>query len=172
MNMKKHKRIFILGQPGAGKAILAKTLAEKLNWQFIDADLGLEYHIGRILGEMIGNQGEEAFHHCLSEILAYQLSKENIVVATDASIISSEINRQLLSSEFVVYLKVSTPVQLERLLSHNPAPLLPINDPKAFLDKLHHERDSLYDKAANFSVNTDNNDLSDHVLNIIKAYEK
>jgi shikimate kinase len=168
--MSQTKRIFIIGHTGAGKAVLAKALAEKLGWQFIDADLGLEAHIGRTLSEIVGKHGEEAFHQCESEILTQLLDKENIVVATNASIVSSEKNKQLLSSEFVVYLKVSTPVQLERT-AHNPGPLLP-TDRKAFLDKLHHERDGIYEKAASFSVNSDDNALEAHVLSIIKKIEK
>ena len=90
------KRIFIIGHPGAGKALLAKTLANKLGWQFIDADLGLESRLGRTIHELLGKNGEEAFYACESELLSNQLSLENIVVATDASIACSETNQHLL----------------------------------------------------------------------------
>jgi len=33
--MSQIKRIFIVGHPGAGKALLAKALAEKLGWRSI-----------------------------------------------------------------------------------------------------------------------------------------
>jgi shikimate kinase len=165
--MSQYKRIFIIGHPGAGKALVAKTLAEKLGWQFINADLGLEFHIGRTLNEILGKHGEKAFHHCASEILANQLQKEKIVVTTDASIVCHEKNRQLLSAEFVVYLQVSTPMQMERT-SRNPAPLTN-TDLKIFLDKLHQERDSLYDQVASLSIHSDNSALEEHVSTIIKT---
>lgn len=163
--MSSYKRIFIIGHPGAGKAMLAKTLAEKLGWQFIDIDLGLEFRVGRILPEIIGKQGEKAFHDCESEILATQLLKENIVVTTDPAIVCSEKNRQLLSSEFVVYLKVSIPVQIERT-SREPTPLL-TNELSQFLDELHQERDSLYEHLASASINSDDSALEMHVLRIV-----
>jgi shikimate kinase len=168
--MSQYKRIFIIGHSGAGKGVFAKALAEKLGWKFIDADFALAPSIGRSLVDIIGSQGEEAFHHCLFDILSYQCSKENIVVTTDDSIVCHEKNRQLLSSEFTVYLKVSTPVQLERI-SHN-RPLLPLADYKAFLDKQHQERDSLYEKSASFSISSDDGALENHVLSIIKTMEK
>lgn len=173
--MSQYKRIFIIGHSGAGKGILAKAVAEKLGWQFLDADFSLAPSIGRSMSEIIGDQGEKAFHHCLSEILSHQLSKENIVVTTDDSIVCNEKCRQLLSSEFTVNLKVSTAVQLERM-SHN-RPLLPLADYAAFLDRLHHERDALYEQVASFSVNSDlatpdNNGLEEHVLSIVKAIGK
>ena len=56
-------------------------------------------------------------------------------------------NKQLLSSEFVVYLKVSTPIQMERL-SRNSTTLLPVKDYTTFLDAMHRERDSVYEQAS------------------------
>lgn len=170
--MSKYKRIFIVGHAGAGKAVLAKALAEKLGWKFINADFGLAPIIGRSLNEIVGKQGEEEFQHCLSEILAYQRSQENIVVTTDDSIICSDKNRQLLAAEFTVHLKVSTSVQLDRVRISNNRPLLPIADYKVFLDKLHHERDSLYNEAASFSISSDNGAVDEHVLSVINAFEK
>ena len=168
--MVSYNRIFIIGHPGAGKALLAKTLAEKLGWQFVDADLGLEIRIGRTLPDIIGKQGENAFHDCEFEILATQLTKDNLVIITDPAIVDSEKNRQLLSSEFVVYLKASTPVQMERT-SREPTPLLS-NGLMPFLDKLHQERDSLYEKLANLSINSDDSALEKHVLRIVNVILK
>lgn len=165
--MNKYKRIFIIGHSGAGKGVLAKALAERLGWKFIDANFGLAPSIGRPLTEIIGSQGEKVFLHCLSDILSHQKRQENIVVTTDDSIVCADKNRELLSSEFVVYLKVSTPVQLERI-SHN-RPLLPLDDYKAFLNKLRQERDDLYEKVASFSISSDDGAIDEHVLSIIKA---
>ena len=168
--MNQPKRIFIVGHSGAGKAMLGQALAQKLNWQFIDADFALTPSIGRSLVEIIGEQGEKSFHHCLSDILSYQISKENIVITTDDSIVCNEKCRQLLSSEFTVYLKVSTTVQLERIANNRP--LLPVSDYKSFLNKLHDERDALYDQVASFSISSDDGALDEHVLKIITAFEK
>jgi shikimate kinase len=168
--MSQPKRIFIVGNSGAGKGVLAQALAKKLDWTFIDADFGLAPTIGRTMAEVLGNKGEEAFHHCLSAILSNQLSKENIVVTTDDSIVCFDKNRELLSSEFTIYLKVSTPVQLERI-SHN-RPLLPVTDYQAFLNNLHRERDDLYDQVASFSLSSDDGAIEEHVLSIVKAIEK
>lgn len=165
--MNEYKRIFIVGQPGAGKALLAKTVAEKLGWQFIDADLSLETRIGCTLHDMIGSTGEEAFYNCEAEILSFQINQENIVVATDASLVCTEANRQLLSSEFVIFLQVSTAMQIERL-SRSFSPLLPTNSLESFLEKLHRERDELYAQAANLSLNSDENALEKHVNSIVK----
>ena len=166
--MNQPKRIFIIGHSGAGKGVFAAALAKKLSWQFLDADFALAPSIGKPLIQILGKQGEENFHQCLLDILSNQISKENIVVTTDDSIICSNKSRQLLASEFTVYLKVSTPVQLERI-AHN-RPLLSIVDYKAFLDKLHHERDSLFEEVATLTIESIS--VEEDVNKIIKALEE
>ena len=168
--MNKHKRIFIIGHSGAGKGVLAQALAKELGWKYIDSDFSLAPSIGRSMTDILGSQGEEAFHHCLSDILSHQQRQENIVVTTDDSIICHEKNRQLLASEFTVYLEVSPSVQLERI-SHN-RPLLQNPDYKAFLGTLRHERDDLYNQVASFSISSDDGDIPGHVASIIKAFRK
>jgi shikimate kinase len=120
------------------------------------------------LSDIVGKQGEKDFHHCENQILTAQLSKHNIVLTTDASVVDDEKNRKLLSSEFVVYLKVSTPIQLERL-SRNSEELLPIIDLKSFLNKLHDERDDMYEQVSSLTISSDNSALESHVQSIVKV---
>ena len=167
--MNKPKRIFIIGHMGAGKGILAKTLAEKLGWKFVDADFGLEHMTSKTLTEILGKQGEETFQHSQTQIVEHLIKQENIVVTTDSSILATEKSRKLLSTEYVVYLKVSLPIQVERY-AHNYIALLPATNHKAFLEKLHHERNDLFEKAASFSLSSDDGEIEKHVASIIKAY--
>ena len=164
--MNPYKRIFIIGQPGAGKDFLAKTLAEKLGWEFINANLDLEMRVGRIVDEIIGTTGLKEFHDCQAEILSSQLNKENIVVTTDAGIVCYEKSAQLLANECVVFLQVNLPVQLERL-SKNQPPLLK-TELKDFLEKLHVQRDELYEDMANISIDSSDSALEKHVTTVMK----
>lgn len=149
--MIKPKRIFIVGHMGAGKALLSEALAKKLDWRYIDANPSLERYIGRSLSEILGVQGEAAFHRCEAEIISHYKGEEHVVVLLEEAVITTEENRKLLDSEFVIYLKVSTSVQIERMQSGR-TPLLPIADLKAFLDKQHLERDSLFEEVATLIV--------------------
>lgn len=151
--MIKPKRIFIVGHMGAGKALLSEALAKKLGWQFVDANPSLERYIGRNLNEILGKQGEEAFHRCEAEIISHYMGKEHIVIVMEESVIATEENRKLLSSEFVIYLKVSTSTQMERMKGGR-IPLLPIADMKVFLDKQHVERDHLFEEVATLTIDS------------------
>lgn len=166
--MAKPKRIIIVGHMGAGKSLLAKALAEKLNWKYVDANLGLERFIGKRLHEILGKQGEEALHQCEADILDYYKNKENVVLVMDDTVIVTENNRKLLSSEFVVYLKVSTPTQIERM-SYGPISVFPIDNNQAYLDKLHDERDYLFEEVATITVDTKS--IEDDVKTVLEKIE-
>jgi len=161
------KRIFVVGHMGAGKTLLSEALAKKLNYQFIDANPSLERYIGRSLSEIFGRQGEEAFHQCEAEIISHYSNKDHVVVMLEEAVVVSEKNRQLLSSQFVVYLNVSIEIQLERM-KDGRAPLLPIADIKQFLEKQHNERDRFYDAVATLTV--DSVDVEKDVETIMKAF--
>lgn len=167
--MSKYERIYIVGHSGAGKGVLAKALAKKLGWKFIDADFGLSPSIGRSLKDIIGTQGEVLFHQCLTDILSSQKTMEHIVVTTDDSIVCTPKNQKLLSSDFVVWLQVSPDVQLERI-GHN-RPLIPRSDYEAFLNTQRKERDDLYSQVADFSISSDDGDIDSHVVQIINAID-
>lgn len=167
--MNKPKRIFIIGHMGAGKFLLTEALAKKLGWELIDANPSLERYIGRSLNEILGKSGEEAFHRCENEILSHYIDKKHIVVVLEESVIATKENRKLLSSEFVIYLKVSVPTQLERMKGGR-VPLLPIADMKAFLEKQHSERDHLFEEVATLTI--DSVSVEDDVSKIMKTLEE
>ena len=167
--MNKPKRIFVVGHMGAGKALLSEALAKKLAWQYIDANPSLERFIGRSLNEIFGMQGEEAFHRCEADVISHYIGKEQVVVVLEESVIATEENRKLLSSEFVIYLKVSTTKQLERM-KDGRIPLLPVSDMKAFLDKQHSERDHLFEEVATLTIESIS--VEEDVNKIIKILEQ
>jgi len=165
--MAKPKRIFVVGHMGAGKALLAEALAKKLGWTYIDANPSLERYVGRSLHEILGKQGEEAFHECEAEIISHYIEKDHVVVVMEEAVIATEKNRKLLSPECVIYLKVSTPTQIERMASGR-IPLLPIANLKTFLDKLHHERDSFFEEVATLTIESAS--VEDDVNKIMKSF--
>lgn len=163
--MNSKKRVFLVGHPGAGKAVVAKHLAEKLGWKFVDADLGLETRIGSTIPDILG-QGENNFYSCQHEILSELCSKDNIVVTTDPSAVCSDKLCEILSSEFVVYLMVSMPVQISRT-SPQAEFLLSKLDRKSLFEKLHQDRDALYQKVSSMQINSDNSAIEEHVTDIM-----
>ncbi len=161
--MNKPKRIFVIGHMGAGKFIFTDALAKKLGWQIIDANPSLERYIGRHTRDILGEQGEKAFNRIQAEIIHHSLKKENVVVLLEECAVTSEQCRQLLSSEFVVYLKVSIPTQLGRM-KNGRVPSLPV-EMKSFLEKQHHDRDAFYEEIATVTVESEGFSDQDSEIN-------
>ncbi|KTC93841.1 MULTISPECIES: shikimate kinase [Legionella] len=162
-------RIFIVGHMGTGKFIFTEALAKKLGWQLVDANPSLERYIGRLTRDILGEQGEASFNRCQADIISHCIGKENVVVLLEECIVSSEQCRKLLSSEFVVYLKVSIPTQLGRM-KNGRVPSLPVDDMKSFLEKQHQERDAFYEEVATLVVESVG--YSDQILEINKIIEE
>jgi shikimate kinase len=167
--MQKPKRIFIVGHMGAGKFVFTEALAKKLAWEIVDANPSIERYIGRQTRDILGEQGEAAFNRSQADIITHCKNKENIVVLLEECVVSSGQCRELLSSEFVVYLKVSIPTQLERMKTGR-VPSLPVDDMKHFLEKQHLERDAYFEKIATLIVESEG--CSDHVSEINKIVEE
>ncbi|MBX9586275.1 MAG: LuxR family transcriptional regulator [Gammaproteobacteria bacterium] len=157
-------RIIIVGHPGAGKAVLARALAEKLGWKFIDADYGIEVKTGAIIQDVLGEEGVKSLRMTEHNILSQPL--EHTVITTDVGIVTSKKNREMLKKDYVVFVTVSLPVQLERML-HHEVPLLINSDRNKLLTDLH-DRDQWFNEVAKFTVNTDDNALHNHVEAVIK----
>jgi shikimate kinase len=167
--MTKPKRIFIVGHMGAGKFVFTEALAKKLEWQIVDANPSIESYIGRQTRDILGEQGEAAFNRCQADIISHYIGKENVVVLLEECVVSSEQCRKLLYPEFVVYLKVSIPTQLDRM-KKGRVTSLPVEDMKNFLEKQHHERDAFYEEVASLIVESVG--YSDQVSEINKMVEE
>ena len=160
------KRLFILGLPGAGKALVARTVAKKLDWKYIDADLGLEHQIGDHIAEILDDSGLKNFLKTQGRVLSQLKEKDNVVVTTDTSVVLSDENRELLHNEYSIYIKASVPTLIERY-EHNPVPLLGNTNRKTLLDKLYKDRDNLYEQTAHLTIDTDIDYFDEHVSRIL-----
>lgn len=171
--MNKVKRIFVLGHPGAGKGLFSQSLAKALNWAFINADLELEITIGLPIHEIIGESGFKAYQKTQAAIINSLEKKTNTVVATDGPIIDCAKLTQLKQSaeDFIVYLKTTTKVQLDRTIRRQET-LLDEHHRKDLYDKLHSLRDEKFEKISNLIVDGNHTDIDSQVNEVIFALKK
>lgn len=107
--------IILIGMPGAGKSTVGVLLAKTLGMQFIDTDIALQEVSGRLLQEMIDEDGPEAFL-ALEEQTLLSLRVQNTVIATGGSAVYSRQAMEHLSrNATVVYLKISFEEMEKRL---------------------------------------------------------
>jgi shikimate kinase len=108
--------IYLIGYRGCGKSTAGKLLAEKLHWNFIDADQVLEAREGRSIRAIFSEEGEPYFRDIESEVLLSLSKGSKTVVATGGGVILRPQNREILrDTGFVVWLTAPAEALWERI---------------------------------------------------------
>lgn len=108
--------IFLIGYRGTGKSTVARLLAEKLGWDWIDADALLEARQGRTVAQIFQEETETGFRNHEAELLAELCRLQKHVVATGGGVILRSSNRELLrQAGTVVWLSAEPATLWQRL---------------------------------------------------------
>ncbi len=78
------KNIVLIGMPGTGKSVVGRALAERLDYEFVDADDIITETTGKTLPEILREDGLEAFFQ-IEEQVGRTLEREDTVIATGGS---------------------------------------------------------------------------------------
>ena len=84
MNREKNRNIILIGMPGSGKSTLGVLLAKALGRRFVDTDLLIQEREGRLLQDIIDNDGIEKFLQIEEQVLL-SVDVEHAVIATGGS---------------------------------------------------------------------------------------
>lgn len=160
--------LFLVGPMAAGKSSIGRFLAKRLNKKFCDSDVEIEKRTGVDIKWIFDLEGEEGFRQREAAVIAELTRDTNVVLATGGGSIVTPENRKFLAKYgIVVYLKVSIECQLQRLVDDDKRPLIDVSDRHSMLLKLLHERENLYRKIANFTVETDSRSIASVAQEII-----
>lgn len=104
---KKKQNITLIGMPSAGKSTVGVLLAKRLGYSFLDVDLVIQEKTGKLLKEIIKEQGMDGFLEVENRINA-GVEAERAVIAPGGSVIyGKEAMAHLKALGLVVYLKIS-----------------------------------------------------------------
>ena len=110
--------LFLIGYRGSGKTTVGRIVADRLGWDFIDADAVLEERYGQTIREIFAAEGEAGFRDKETAVLADLCGRTNTVIATGGGIVLREQNRQRLKQHgFVAWLTADPPTLLARIQS-------------------------------------------------------
>ena len=88
------KNIFLIGYRGAGKTTVAKILAQKMGWSWIDADAALEECCGRSIRAIFAEEGEAGFRDREAAVLEALCGARGQVIATGGGVVLRPANRE------------------------------------------------------------------------------
>jgi len=158
--------LILVGMPGAGKSTVGVVLAKRLGHGFVDTDLMIQMRSGRLLQDIIDEEGIEAFRDIEEQTLC-EFDVCNAVVATGGSAVYSEAAmRHLASIGMILFLDV--PLAELELRLENMSTRGVVIDPGATLADLYAERLPLYRHWAEITVDAAGKNLEDVVEDICR----
>lgn len=143
-------RILLVGFMAAGKTTVGRTLAERLDWEFVDFDEEIERRTGLSVPEIFEQEGAETFRALEKEVTEDLADKRRVVLAPGGGWITQpELLEYFDTETLVVWLRI-TPEEVvrraSRTLSHRPL-LASAPDPLERARALIREREPLYGMA-------------------------
>lgn len=147
-------RIFIIGLPGCGKTTIAKLLANRLHYKFIDIDTAIEAKENMTINEIFKNKGESYFRTIEAQTLNDLNQIEDVVIACGGGI--CENNSKSSFKGITIFLKVDVKVLDRRLANDTTRPLLKTNS----IYQLAIKRNDKYANLADLTIENTNIDTT------------
>lgn len=142
--------ITLIGMPASGKSTVGVLLAKRLGYSFVDVDLVIQEKTGKLLKEIIAEQGTEGFL-AVEDTVNRELAVRRSVIAPGGSVIYGEAAMAHLKEiSTVVYLKLSYR-DVKRRLGDLEDRGVALKDGMTLRD-LYNERVPLYEKYADITV--------------------
>lgn len=141
----KAEKVYLVGFMAAGKTTLARALAKRLDWEAVDVDERIEQRERMAVADIFARRGEGYFRAVERAVLAEQLGRPHLVVATGGGTFADPQNRVAINQDGV---SVWLDVPLDRLFGRVPADgRRPLAADRAGFERLYHLRRAAYEEA-------------------------
>lgn len=145
--------IVLIGMPGCGKSTVGVLLAKAMGFDFLDTDVLLQAREGKLLQQMIDEEGIDSFLRKEEEAVL-SVSCDRTVIATGGSVVYSERAMESLRRKAtVVYIELPYG-EVERRLSNLATRGVTLR-PGQTLRDLYEERVPLYRRSADWTLHAD-----------------
>lgn len=145
-----NNNIVLIGMPGVGKSTVGVIIAKILGYQFLDADLLIQQREGRLLKDIIENDGIERFIQIENDVNK-SIQVENTIIATGGSVVyGREAMEHLSHIGKVIYLKLDLNNLRKRLGDVKNRGVV-LREGQT-LEELYAERTPIYEKYADITL--------------------
>jgi len=150
----------LIGYRATGKTTLARLLAGRLGWAWIDADVEIERKAGKSIARIFAEDGEPAFRDLEAEVTAELCARNRLVLAAGGGAPLREENRRAMrAAGKIVWLKATPETILARMSSDATTsgrrPNLTDRGPLDEIVELLRRREPTYRELADLEVDTE-----------------
>lgn len=164
------KNLVFIGMPAVGKSTVGIVVAKRLGMNFIDTDLLIQEQEGKLLREIIAEEGQDGFLRIENQVNA-SVNAENAVISPGGSVVyCKDAMEHYKKIGTIVYLKASYQTIKKRI--RNPKKRGVVLREGQTLRDLYYERVPYFEKYADLTICEDGCCIEETIENVINAVKK
>lgn len=144
------KNIVLIGMPGSGKSTVGVVLAKMMGFHFLDSDLVIQEKEGRLLSEIIEQEGRDGFIQVEDRINSGICCDRTVIATGGSAVYGAGAMEHFKEIGTVVYLKISYE-ELENRLGDLKDRGVALREGQTLKD-LYEERILLYERYADVTI--------------------
>lgn len=166
----------LIGYRATGKTSLARLLADRLGWDWVDADVEVERRAGKSIARIFAEDGEPAFRDLEALVTAELLARRRLVLASGGGApLRSETRQAMRAAGRVVWLK-APPETIHRRMGGDRTtagrrPDLTSQGGLEEIVELLASREPIYREAAHLEVDTEGKKLDAIATEILQRLD-
>jgi shikimate kinase len=168
--------VTLIGYRATGKTTLARLLAERLGWDWIDADVEIERLAEKSIERIFAEDGEPKFRDLEARVIGVLCRRDQLILAAGGGApLRAESRQAMRSGGKVVWLMARPETILVRMSADATTPIrrpsLTGRDPLAEICELLAAREPIYREAADMAVDTEGKTPQELVDQIVSALQ-
>ena len=164
------ENIVLIGMPGAGKSTVGVVLAKRLGYQFLDSDLVIQEHYGKLLQELIEEYGVEGFWDVEDEINASIKRKKTVIATGGSAVYGKNAMEHFRKMATIIYLQLPY-AEIEERVGDLQTRGVTVR-PGQNLWELYQERLPLYERYADMTIDCYGKSLREIVVEICEQLQE